>query len=250
LLYWKEAWLKPVKGSDALLPKTGCEEEAVRRHASSSNPDGTIRYRCQATEIQDATTPLAWWDVRQYIRDYWSGNVSLWRVVSALIYSGYFQLSQAGIGVGRPMRWLYNTLHWVWRGPRWPRTAGTLPSGSPTPAATLNLHPGEWVRVKSHEAILETITSENKNRGMFWDAELVPYCGGQYQVLRRVDRLIDEKTGRMMTMKTAGVVLDSVTCQARYSDCRLLCPKSMYPLWREIWLERVNGDAGDDEPHA
>jgi hypothetical protein len=103
----------------------------------------------------------------------------------------------------------------------------------------LNLQPGEWVRVKSHDAILQTVTTANLNRGMYWDAELVPYCGGTYQVLRRVDKSIDEKTGMMVKMKTPAVILDSVVCQARYSACRMLCPKSMYPYWREIWLERV-----------
>jgi hypothetical protein len=242
LLYWKEAWLKSVdRQSPSAETGKGCTEEMVRAHTGFSNPDGTTRYLCQATEIRDATTPLAWWDVRQYAQDYWSGNVSLWRVVSALTYSTYFQVSEAGVGLGRPMRWLYNTLHWVWRGPRWPRAAGVLPADRPTPSRTLNLEPGEWVRVRSHEEILQTVTSANTNRGMYWDAELVPYCGGTYQVLRRVDKLIDEKTGQMLTMKAPCVVLDSVTCQARYSDCRLLCPKSMYPFWREIWLERVNG---------
>ena len=114
-------------------------------------------------------------------------------------------------------------------------------NGAPTPAQTLNLKPGEWVRVRPHEEILKTVTVSNRNRGMFWDAELVPYCGGEYKVLKRVDKLIDEKTGTMLEMKTPCIILDSVVCQARYSDCRMLCPKGMYPYWREIWLERVEG---------
>ena len=96
------------------------------------------------------------------------------------------------------------------------------------------------MRVKSHREILKTVDTGNRNRGMFWDAELVPYCGGTYQVLKRVFRLIDEKTAKMVEMKNPCIVLDTVVCQARYSPCRMLCPKSMYPYWREIWLERVN----------
>ena len=75
---------------------------------------------------------------------------------------------------------------------------------------------------------------------MSWDAELVPFCNGTYRVLRRVDRIIDERTNQMQQMKNPCIVLDSVTCQARYSGCRMLCPKEMYPFWREIWLERVS----------
>jgi len=78
------------------------------------------------------------------------------------------------------------------------------------------------------------------NRGMIWDAELVPYCGGTYRVLRRVDKILDEKTGKMTVMKTPCIILDTVTCEARYSACRMFCPRSIYPYWREIWLERVS----------
>lgn len=90
--------------------------------------------------------------------------------------------------------------------------------------------------------------SSNKNRGMYWDAELVPYCGGTYRVLKRITRLIDEKTAKMVEMKNPCIVLDTVICQARYSPCRMLCPKSMFPYWREVWLERiaVNGSDSSD----
>jgi hypothetical protein len=81
---------------------------------------------------------------------------------------------------------------------------------------------------------------------MYWDAELVPYCGGTYTVQKRVSKLIDEKTRRMVEMKTPCIVLDNVICQARYSEHRMLCPKGMYPYWREIWLERVS--PGRPEP--
>jgi hypothetical protein len=104
---------------------------------------------------------------------------------------------------------------------------------------TLNLQPGELVRVKSHEEILRTLDTASKNRGLQWDAELVPYCGKTYRVANRVHNVIDEKTGRMVRMKNPSILLESVVCQARYSPCRMFCPKSTYAYWREIWLERV-----------
>ena len=66
-----------------------------------------------------------------------------------------------------------------------------------------------------------------------------PYCGGTYRVLKRVTKIIHEKTGKMLEMKTPSFILDSVICQSRYSECRLFCPRSIYSYWREIWLERV-----------
>ncbi len=256
LIIWKEAWLKPVSqgtknavltqidtsssGNGHSSSRTGCSEADVWANVKPTNSeDGRPIYVCQATQTPVATKYLHWWDIRQYFQDYFSGNVGLRRMFRGLIYVAYHDLSQSGIGLGPSMRWLYNKLSPLWGGPKWPRTPGHLPEGSPTPALSLNLQPGEWVRVKSHEEILKTVTSDNRNRGMYWDAELVPYCGGTYQVLKRVYKLIDEKTGKMLDMKTACIVLDSVVCQARYSEYRMLCPKEMYPYWREIWLERV-----------
>jgi hypothetical protein len=151
----------------------------------------------------------------------------------------YYNLSQAGIGVGPAMRWLYDKFHPLWRGTLFPRHLGIIPPGQQTPTGTLNLQAGELVRVKPHKEILKTITTDSKNRGMFWDAELVPFCGKTYRVLKRVIRLINEQTGEMMEMKNPCIILDAVTCQARYSNCRMFCPRSIYPYWREIWLERV-----------
>ena len=260
LLYWKEAWLKPVgqnskhldlgselrpEGDVNQVPTSGCTEALLAAKTQVSNSDGDPTYMCQTTQIPHATTYLAWWDMRQYSEDYWSGNVGIGRLFSGLTYSMYYHLSQAGIGVGPAMRWFYDKFHWIWCGTLFPRKPGLVPEGSPTPTVTLNLQPGELVRVKPHEEILKSVDACNKNRGMYWDAELVPYCGKAYRVLRRVTNIIDEKTGKMVTMKNPCIVLDTVVCQARYSPCRMLCPKSMYPYWREIWLERVETDTGD-----
>ena len=256
LINWNQAWLKPVSQSvnketlmQIALPSgknattvsgTGCSEAAVWENTQISDPKGGApTYVCQVTVVPNFTTKLNWWDVRQYVEDYTSGNVGLWRIFTTFSYWIFYTLSQAGIGLGRPIRWGYDKLQSFGQGTLWPRTEGVIPAKSPTPTVNLNLQPGEMVRVKSHAEIMKTVTIENKNRGMSWDAELVPYCGGTYQVIKRVNKLIDERTGKMLDMKTACIVLDSVTCQARYSDFRVLCPKAMYPYWREIWLERV-----------
>jgi hypothetical protein len=246
LIFWKEAWLKPVSepstavGARLGSARSGCTESVVWTAAQRADPEGGApTYVCQATRLPYATTHLAWWDPRQYIEDYRSGNVSLCRIFSGIVYSMYYNLSNAGIGVGPAMRWFYDKFHPLWRGTRFPRTPGIISRGQPTPSGSLNLQPGELVRVKSHEEILKTVTTDNRNRGMMWDAELVPYCGGTYRVLKRVTKIVDERTGKMQEMKNPCIILDTVTCQARYSACRMFCPRGIYPYWREIWLERV-----------
>jgi hypothetical protein len=261
LIFWKEPWLKPVSSNNTskspavLLNSHGCDtngEASVSGCTESEVWAGTKdlscedeKYICQATQLPYATTELAWWDIRQYLEDYRSGNVDMTRMISGAAYFLYYALSQSGIGLGRAMRWFYDNFHFLWRGNPFPRKTGAIPEGKPTPMETLNLQPGELVRIKSHADILKTLDTANKNRGLYWDAEEVPYCGGTYRVLKRVTKIIDEKTGRMQEMKTPCVILDSVVCQARYSECRLFCPRSIYPYWREIWLQRAKPNLSD-----
>ncbi|HTF61842.1 MAG TPA: hypothetical protein VK638_03925 [Edaphobacter sp.] len=258
LMYWKQAWLRRVDSGVDLVqvsvsssempavrddPKVACDESVLyRRTRYADSSVGSTIYRCQTTQIPYATSHLNWWDVRQYLEDVLSGNISFARLLTGTIYSAYFHLANAGIGVGPALRWFYNNVCWLWNGSMFPRTNGRIPRGKPKPAAMLNLQPGELVRIKSHKEILETVDMDNKNRGMYWDAELVPYCGKTYPVLSRVKRLIDERTSKMIEMKTPCIVLESVVCQARYSQCRMFCPREMYPYWREIWLEQVDSD--------
>ena len=105
-----------------------------------------------------------------------------------------------------------------------------------TPQETLNLRPGELVRVKSKQEIVQTLDMHNKNRGMSFDAEMLKYCGRQARVLRRVERIIDERTGRMQYLKNPCIVLEDAICT---SDYHRLCPRGIYAYWREIWLERA-----------
>jgi hypothetical protein len=266
LIFWKEDWLKPGgrTSQDDAAPRDGalsadvkaatsggCSESNVWTHAQVSNSNGGVpKFSCQATQLPYATQDLAWWDIRQYLEDYVSGNVGLKRILSGLVYSIYYHLTQAGIGLGSAMRWFYDKFHPLWRGTQFPRKSGPIPMGEPTPTATLDLQPGELVRIKPYAEILRTLNTENKNRGLLFDAEMVPYCGGSYRVLKRVTKIIDEKTGEMQELRNPCIILDSVICQSRYSYCRMFCPRSIYSYWREIWLKRIAPDASVEKENA
>jgi len=58
-------------------------------------------------------------------------------------------------------------------------------------------------------------------------------------VLRIVDRIVDEKTGRMLKLPNRCVILDGVTCGGCLSSRRLFCPRGIFPYWHEVWLTRV-----------
>lgn len=256
LIFWKTAWLKPVNGANGTdtqvidsapsenphAHRTSACTEADIWHAvapgESQAPDGPY-YRCQATQLPFCGTELPWWDARQYVEDVRSGNVSFWELMKSLMYACYVFFVRLGIGIGRPLRWLYDRVQALWGGVPYPGRSGMIPVNQPTPDSTLNLQPGELVQIKSYDEILKTLSVENKNRGLYFDAEMVPYCGSTYRVKDRLHKFIDEKTGKLVTLNRPSILLEDVWCRSRYSGCRTFCPRSIYTWWREAWLERA-----------
>jgi hypothetical protein len=252
-LFWKQAWLKPASpiaigiesSSNAIKLEAPaiavCTESDVWRATCTRDPEPSKTiYFCQATQVPNFTTPLAWWDIRQYIEDYTSGNISTGRMVRGFLYQSYHHGTQAWRAkIGLPARWLYDLFQRLVGGIPFPRKPGTLPAGIGAPVVELNLQPGEWVRIKSHEEILATVTTSGMNRGLLFDKEMVPHCGKIFRVRARVTTFVNEKTGQLATLKTPAVILEGVWCQSRYSNRKMFCPRALYSWWREAWLERV-----------
>lgn len=230
-IFWKEAWLEraapapvahvPVSalgpGGDATVEPPEILLRATRQDEGAGGDQPV--YSCQATRLPEATTPMHWWHPGQYLRDYLSGNVTL-----GVMIRGSF------------LAWL-NILQRFRGGGTFPR----LPKGEAgkTPRVRLDLKPGEWVRVRSREEIVATFDDNRRNRGLKFDVEMLRYCGGTYRVLRRVETIIDEPTGKMIRLPNDCIILEGVVCVGDLSRNRLFCPRAIYPYWREIWLERV-----------
>jgi hypothetical protein len=202
---------------------------------------------CQSTHLSRATQPWRRWDLRQYVEDYTSGNVRLSQFFAVFALFLYQQIISAGVGLGSPLRWLYDTIQKMRGGTPYPWRIGQLPRGARTPAIRLDLKRGDLVTVRSYEEILATLDEQSYNRGMYFDAEMVPYCGGTYPVLDRVTKIINEKTGRLQHLKNDCIILDGVVCLARYAKFRRFCSRSIYPYWREIWLERAQSPANSGQ---
>lgn len=255
LYYWKEAWLERVDGPDAgaaapadaraVAPSArgNCTEDVLLAKtvsATQRTETGEPIYVCQATQVAAATTPLPWWRLSQYVEDYRSGNVTLGQIARAWLFWVYHGLAGAGLGLGSGLRWAYDAFQKAIGGSPYPWRLGRIPAGTKTPTRQLGVQEGELVRVKPYREILETLDEEWKNRGLYFDAEMVPYTSGTFKVLKRVTRIIDEKTGRMLNFKNECLILDGVVCQARYAKCRKLCPRAYYLYWREIWVDRAS----------
>jgi hypothetical protein len=237
LIYWKEAWLKRVDAEDqgageTWLPqvppgRTRLELMAATRKAADHTAPGEEAFSCQATELMRAAPQwIPPWNVKQYVLDVRSGNAGLLATVRSVAvgaFNEYQDFSRRFLP--RPLR--------IRGGRRFPFFRGQQRR---TPQETLDLQPGELVRVKRKEEIVRTLDTNNRNRGMTFDPEMLKYCGRQARVLRRVERIIDEKTGKMLHLRNPCIILEDVICT---SDYHRLCPRGIYPYWREIWLERV-----------
>ncbi len=250
LIFWKTAWLRKVDRNQAAGQSTrmaGLSED--RLHAATQRIDsanGNIVYTCQATQLYYATTLQKWWDFRQFWRDIRTGNVTVRRALRVLTVAAARSLTSSGFA-HRAAFWFYDRVHRLVNGWPAPHGSGVLPLGKPTPECHLDLKVGEAVRVRSHEAIKQTLNTGNRNRGMWFDHEMVKFCGKQYEVSGRVDRIIDEVTGQMLVMKQPCVVLKGVYCTAEYTGGRLMCRRAVTTYWRENWLERTQaaGAAAD-----
>ena len=260
MLFWKEAWLRKVDGPDGSplpeqpevggvsnSPGAGCTEEEVLRGTRAPGepldaPNPT--YVCQATKLLDATVALRRSDLAQYVEDVTSGNVGVWRLVEGFGFYCFELLSRGRYGLATPSRWIFDNLQRISGGWPYPGRQGKIPKGGKTPSRRLDLRAGEMVRVRALPEILATVDEELRNRGMGFHTEMVPFTGRNYRVLRRIERIVHEKTGKMIHLKNDTIILEDAVCQGRYIDnCRQFCPRSTYLYFREIWLERAEGEA-------
>ncbi len=258
LIFWKEAWLK--------RPDTeGREQDNSAAHPTATRPSQATEetlyaklkvmptggeteptYMCQNTQVKHATHHLSSWDMRQYVEDFTSGNESLSQLAAGFFYTAWRTVAQAGIGLHTPMRWVYDKFMLGVGGARYPIGLFGVPVGTRTPKFEIGLQEGEMVRVKPFNEILETLDVNYRNRGLYFDVEMVPFTEKQYRVARRVNNIIDEKSCKMIRFKTDAIILENVVCTGRYSYCRRFCPRAIYPYWREIWLERVSNNEREE----
>jgi hypothetical protein len=237
LVYWNEAWLRKVDGHavPASVPAVTVDDpsavEALRELTSRSATHGdgdSLRFRCQATQAIAASAPASGKNPIPYLRECTNGNVSFGRFVKVMARAA---VMEAGNRIGKVPD---------------PPVRGTSAKSVRTP--TLDLQPGEWVRVKGREEIEATLNDKGKNRGLWFDREMLRFCGQVFQVRNRVDRLVDERTGEMIELSSDCVALEGATCSAQNSLGRWLCPRAIYPYWREGWLERVDSTVSVDLP--
>jgi hypothetical protein len=211
-ILWKDAWLEG-------LPATRPRPAANGGHwPAEPGPDAAGVYVCQMTELWHASTPMSAMDIRQDLRAWLSGNIAL-----------------RGFLLGLFTR-LFNAVQRARKGASYPFMENQR--SGPTPASTLGLSPADRVAVLSREEVLSTLVN-GRNRGLWFDREMIRFCKQPGTVLKRVDRVIHEGTGKMVVMKTPCVVLKETIATGEFLR---FCPQHEYIFWRENWLRPLQKD--------
>jgi hypothetical protein len=224
-IYWKEAWLRPTEGSEPVVPVDEAALAELRARLKVKADEE--RYFCQSTELLRSTEAFPGrmkpWLVRIAFRQIRQQDLSPWETAKLFV------------------RWLRLRIHRAISGDdrlRGPHTKGT-------PVAVLDLKPGELVRIKDFGQIVATLDRKKRNRGINICHEMTRCCGEVAEVRYRVNRLIEERSGKMRELHHSVTLqgpdgepslCDECLCYGEMGDC----PRGELMYWREIWLERMH----------
>jgi hypothetical protein len=226
LLIWKDAWLQRVEPRQP-APVTPPPPSRASSPMSAVAADLPRSFVCQMTRLWEASTPYSPWDVRQEILPFVYGNVTLSGALVAMLTR------------------LFNWAQDLRGGVKYPYMPAGRTSGR-TPTSQANLQPGELVTVRSKQEIAESLV-DGRNRGLWFDTDMVRFAGQQFRVQERIHQVIHESTGEMVFMKTPCIVLKDVAATGEFLR---MCPQHEYIFWREIWLDRIPECATSDRPAA
>ena len=211
LILWKEAWLGRVRESKEKIQAPKGQRTPTDLKGQRALPSDVL---CQSRNLMEASSPLPRWDIRRYLWDFTSGVYEPLEWLRTMIAS---LLLRVRILLGRERRNKFR---------------GELRR---TPAISLDLRPGDFVKIKTKEEILRTLDHLGRNRGLEFTPEMEKYCGETFRVLKRLDRMITDQ-GTMRHIANT-VLLEGVNCDGKAHGG---CPRNCFCLWREIWLERTN----------
>jgi hypothetical protein len=231
LIFWKQDWLEaaPEDAPATPAPATPLADQdvpaslAATTHGPGHTDDDPV-YACQATEMLRATSFVSPRQPGLWVKDVRSGNAGTGTALASLAVLAFNRWQGLSGRLPRALR-IRGGRSWPWY----------VPSGERRRHPPLDLQPGELVEVRSQAEIEATLDDKGALRGLRFGAEMLPYCGRRARVLARVERIIDEKTGRMLRLRDC-IILEDVWCQGTF---RALCRRKIYTYWREAWLRRA-----------
>jgi hypothetical protein len=238
MIFWHESWLEKLDG-------TGVENEEETTAAGLVPLSNSLKiaanshtYFCQASELSRATSllPSRSAKMKQWFRGLLAGNFTIIEMARSFSIQLFWSIRRLFWSLrGRVLGlypWGIRRLFWAIRR----HVLGSDPCGSSSsPGMSLGLRPGDWVRVKSLESIVQTLDERWRNRGLQFTLDMRRWCGRKLRVGNRLDKIVVDGTGAMRVLRDT-VCLEGVTCGCAYLGLAG-CSRCELTYWREAWLE-------------
>jgi hypothetical protein len=211
MIFWREAWLRRIDQAQAPEECESRSSEELRARLKTSTSPKT--YFCQASELFKAASQLSRWErFGKCITEIRAGNCNSMQMAQSVAI------------------WL------AWRIRRILLGAYARGNNKSTPVESLNLQPGELVKIKPMQSIIPTLNATAHNRGLWFSPDMRLLCGRERRVERRIDKLIVDGTGEMRQLRNT-VYLEGSMCGCAHVAFGG-CSRREFVYWREIWLSR------------
>lgn len=217
-ILWKDAWLRRLPRPQRAGAIEKPAAPATLAHGAETAA-GDPTYFCQMTALWEASQPLSTIDIKQHFRPLLSGNIGAVGFLIAVLTRIFNFAQRLRGGAGYPYM---------------PKSA----TEGQTPAADLHFDAGDAIVVRRKDEIARTLVN-GRNKGLWFDGDMIRFCGQPAIVRKRVNRIIHEGTGKMVVMKTPCLTLENVIATGEFLR---LCPQHEYIFWREVWLTRTPPD--------
>ena len=239
LLFWKEAWLRPVEPAGGPSGHAGnghaagaSKETLIGATQVGTNEAGQTLFSCQATELLRASKGLLpWWEPNQYVKTS-PRVIRRYRGSSVRFWSGCSTDSSA-------------QMHAFFRASASSEAASATRSSRVRRRAEAHLrdrlayNPARSSRSRAEKRSSRrwTRTTNAGTSVRLGDAQVLRTAGAS-AAPGREDHRREDRTDAHYQART--VILDGVICTGDYHRS---CPRAIYPYWREAWLRRVEDRA-------
>jgi hypothetical protein len=111
----------------------------------------------------------------------------------------------------------------------------SLQSSNATAIPAEHFSTGDQVRVRSKVEIQATLSNWNDLKGCVFMQEMWQYCGTTQQVLKPIERFLDERDYHIKKIRDT-VILAGINCQGTVDFGP--CDRNCFFFWRTEWLEK------------
>ena len=101
---------------------------------------------------------------------------------------------------------------------------------------TLNLKPGEIVKVRSRNEIQQTLNENHQFERVDFMEGMWQYCGQKFKIFKRVEKIYDPYKDRYRKCRDL-VILEGLFCHGSVKTPE--CDRTCLYYWKEAWLERI-----------